>query len=173
MLDNKLRLYYQLPCVKPNGYNRSIARPMQGINNRATHVEEIQIELPCFDDPDNLALSMLLPVTRLPKTEFVVLEPVFLSRRYLRTGDVIETEQAEGGTYRYVRTVKTTPMRGEAFSVARQQLESEPFRNLLDEVCHNGGAWEFLMEGILYLEMPRGSSFWNDIYERVRTARDR
>ncbi len=91
MLDNKLRLYYQLPCVKPNGYNRSIARPMQGINNRATHVEEIQIELPCFDDPDNLALSMLLPVTRLPKTEFVVLEPVFLSRRYLRTGDVIET----------------------------------------------------------------------------------
>jgi len=45
------------------------------------HVEEIQILLPCLDDPEPILL-MSLPIKRLAQENFVVLEPILFSRRY-------------------------------------------------------------------------------------------
>ena len=136
---------------------------------RAAEYELINIELP-FEGPDDHSLCMTLPCRQSSEYEFQVLEPVFLARRYLRTGDVIEVEEGEDGRYRYVRTLRTTPMRGEAFWVSRSQFESEALQELLSEVCENGGAGECLMNGILYLEMPRSSPLWNGIRERIGLA---
>lgn len=133
-------------------------------------VEEIQILLPCLDDPEPMLL-LTLPVKRLAQEKFVVLEPVLFSRRYLRTHDVIEAKRLEDGSYRYEGTVRTTPMRGEAFWISRDRLRSRSCSTFLEQIRHHGGAWEFSINSILYLELPRGSDLWEGLEERVYELR--
>lgn len=59
---------------------------------------------------------------------------------------------------------------GDYLTLPRLEYESAAIQDLLREVCENGGAGEFLMNGILHLEMPRSHPFWSEIPKRIREA---
>lgn len=74
-----------------------------------------------------------------------------------RYGDLIETKAGPNGTLVFVRVLERGAYRHYDAMVTQEIAESQSLELLLDEVVAEGGRWERIFGGFLYVSLPETS----------------
>jgi hypothetical protein len=74
-------------------------------------------------------------------------------------GDIVEAEPAEAGRLRFVRVVQPSGWTTHDFISSREAIEGEAMQAVLRDVLDNGGYWEAIFGGFLFICLPPGSTF--------------
>ncbi|HEX6533509.1 MAG TPA: hypothetical protein VF041_02875 [Gemmatimonadaceae bacterium] len=88
----------------------------------------------------------------------------------IHAGDVVELEALPDGSHRLVRVVTRSPMRHYQWVVPRELVESGELRDFLDAVENEGGSWERVFGGVLYVHLPPESALDADVELTRRVA---
>ena len=103
-------------------------------------------------------LCVSLPVTCVG-TNLYRLDAVPYLSESAAYADIIEAAPAEDGSLRFVRVVQPSGWSTHSFILAREAIEGEAVQAVLREVLENGGYWEAMFGGCLFICLPPGSTF--------------
>ena len=103
-------------------------------------------------------LCVSLPVTCVG-TNLYRLDAVPYLSEIAAYADIVEAVPAEDGGLRFVRVVQPSGWSTHSFILAREAIEGEAVQTVLREVLENGGYWEAIFGGCLFICLPPGSNF--------------
>jgi len=104
------------------------------------------------------ALTVSLPVTCVGTNLYRLDAVPYLSER-ANYGDIVEAIPDEDGGLRFVRVVQPSGWSTHLYILCRERIEGEAMQAMLRDVLDNGGYWEALFGGLLFICLPPGSTY--------------